>query len=185
MSPKYIKKDTNYMPYEEFGTIVDELYSAIINYCEEKKIKFNAVAPIMRSGGIFGSIMAVRLGIDTIYPIQWRGERPLKSFHYKLPRRSNILICENNTDTGTTAKKSIALMHDKFPKAKLYYATVTRVYGGPTKYDNTEEYFCGVETDERFQATKEDFAEKKIRPRITIFPWESLAQELEKINNQE
>ncbi len=172
------------MAYEEYGEIVDGLYSGVHSYCEEQDIRFHAIVPIMRSGAIIGSMMAVRFGIDTIIPIQFRGDAIVKNFHYVLPKHANILICENNTDTGETAVKTIQFLQQQFSDARLYYLSVARVYGGPKTFEGTEEYFCGIETNERFAATEQEAEELGLRPKITIFPWESVAQELEKINSE-
>ena len=98
---------------------------------------------------------------------------------------NNILICENNTSSGATARAAIAHLKTLFPAAKLYYATVAKVFGGPDSFEGVENYFFGVRTNERFLASPAQMKEFSLRPGITIFPWEITEHELEEMNNGE
>lgn len=95
----------------------------------------------------------------------------------------NILVCETNTSSGASANKSIALIKGKYPTSTIYYATVAKVYGGPDNLDHVKEYFWGVQTNEAFKASDEEMKRLGLRPKITIFPWETAEFELSDINS--
>ena len=99
------------------------------------------------------------------------------------PKSPNILICENNTMTGNSAKKAISLIKEKYPTANIFYATVAKVYGGPISFNDVEEYFWGIRTNEMFKANSDEEKKLELRSKITIFPWESADDELAAINS--
>ncbi len=72
---------------------------------------------------------------------------------------------------------------EKYPTATIYYATVAKVYGGPENIDNAKEYFFGIQTNEYFKASANEEKRLGLRPKITIFPWETAAYELADINS--
>jgi hypothetical protein len=74
------------------------------------------------------------------------------------------------------------VMRAKYPTAKLYYATVTKAFGGPDKLEGVEEYFYGTLTDELFAATADDIKKWKIRSKTVLFPWEILDNEISEAN---
>jgi hypothetical protein len=144
----------------------------------------------MRSGGILGNILAIRFQVINIIPLQFKymsePTRP-EQMNPVLCRpstdRLTVLICENNTSTGGTARAAIARLRSLFPNSRLHYATVAKVFGGPDSFEGVEGYYFGVQTDERFLASPAQIKELPLRPGITLFPWEIAEHELPEINN--
>jgi hypoxanthine phosphoribosyltransferase len=186
----YSKADTSPMSWEEYGTVINKLFDRLV----ESGLRFDAMAPIIRSGSIPGSVLAIRLRIVRVIPLQfkyWHNPTRLEqmismpSGCQQVTDPRSILICENNTSTGNTARAAVQLLKEHFPKSKLYYATVTKVFGGPDDLDGVERYFFGTQTNERFLASPAQMEAFSLRPGITIFPWECAEDELTEINNSE
>jgi hypoxanthine phosphoribosyltransferase len=182
----YTKDDTNPMSWEEYGATVKTLLDEVC----ASGVAFDAIAPILRSGGIPGNVLAIRLQITRIIPLQFKylSHPPRLEQTNLMPRQPvtdpvNILICENNTSTGGTAQAAIAQLRKMFPYSKLHYATVAKVFGGPDAFAGAEGYYFGVQTNERFLATPVQMKEFSLRPGMTLFPWEIAEHELKEINS--
>lgn len=187
---QYTVTDTNRMSWEEFGNITYKLLEEIQN----SQIHFDAVAPVLRNGAIPGTIIANKLEIITYLPIQVKYDYGMNKHVQMLPfykpltidlgESPKILVTESNTFSGESAIKSAQIIKEAFPKAKLYYATITRVY---RKTEITlpmyEKYFYGVMTNENFEADQVVESKLRLRPKITIFPWETEEKELKDINS--
>jgi len=176
------------MRWSEYGAAVQTLLEKV----HARGVFFDAIAPIMRSGGIPGNVLAIRLQITRIIPLQFKYKSDparLESMNpIQLPstnERLNILICENNTSTGRTALAASAHLKKMFPQSKLHYATVAKIFGGPDTFEGIENYYFGVHTNERFLASPAQMREFSLRPGITLFPWEIVEHELKEINNSE
>lgn len=191
MSKKYAVEHTNPMLYQEFGEIVKKLIRKLENYCAKGKIKFDIVAPILRSGGIIGSILAVHFEITRLMPIQLKYDYhptrlkqllSLPQLLQSIPLAPNILVCETNTNSGDTAKAVFKILKKEMLDAKFYYATVVKVFGSPDVFEGVEKYFWGVQSNENFVSNKKKMEKLKLRPKITIFPWENVEHELRDIN---
>lgn len=188
--------DTNYMGWEEFGKILDTLIGKLDLYQKTHDIRFDIVAPIVRNGGIPAVAIANKFKITRFLPVQVkyvygadnhaRAELKqmlsLPKILQDVPEKPNILVCETNTGRGESAKKSVYIIREAYPAATIYYATVAKVYGGPDAFENVQEYFWGVQTNEFFKASDEEAGRLGLRPKITIFPWETAEFELADIN---
>jgi len=197
ISKAYTVNDTNPMNWEEFGKILNTLIKKLFDYQNEHNIRFDIVVPILRSGGIPATVIANRFKITRLLPVQVKyiinENDPSRVEHKQMlslpeilqdtPDNPNILICETNTGSGNSANKSIALIKNKYPNSTVYYATVAKVYGGPDNLDNVKEYFWGVQTNEFFKANDDEVKQLGLRPKITIFPWETAEFELFDINS--
>ena len=195
MKKIYTSEDTNKMSREEFGEVLSILIHKIEAYMKVHNVVFDIVAPILRSWMIPATAIANKFKIIQILPIQvkYLYDEDLWTVEHKqvlsLPEilidssdAPNILICEANTWSGESAKKAIALIKERYPAANLYYSTIAQVYGGPDKFENVKEYFYGIQTNESFVASDEETKELWLRPKITIFPWETTEYELSDIN---
>jgi hypoxanthine phosphoribosyltransferase len=171
------------MPWSEFQSIIDTIINALAPY------KFNAIAPILRSGAIPATMIANKLQIISTIPIQVKYNYEQKSIDVlqkpKCPENlkkediKNILVTECNTFSGNSAKKVLELLKNEFPHAKIHYACVTKVFGGPESIEGYESYTVGQWTNEAFK----DEAPVYCREGITIYPWETAESELQDINN--
>jgi len=180
------------MSYQEYGEIIKKLIVKIENYLKENNLEFDLIVPILRSGGIPGDILAIHFGITKILPLQFkyfynpaRIEQVLSvpKIFQKVPSSPRILISENNTSGGETARQVIKLLKKLFPKSELYYSTVVRVFGGHKDFRGIEKYFWGTQSNEKFIASPEEGKRLNLRPKITIFPWENPEDELREINS--
>ena len=185
------------MGWEEFGKVLNALIQKLSDYQKEHNIQFDIVAPILRSGGIPAIAIANKFKIIRFLPVQMKyvydkddpslvEHKQMLSFPeilQDIPDKPNILICETNTGTGNSAKKSIALIREQYPTSTIYYATIAKVYGGPSKFKDVQDYFWGVQTNEFFKANKDEVQSLCLRPKITIFPWETAEFELADINS--
>lgn len=181
---RYSKDDINPMSWQEYGAAVQTLLEKII----ATGLSFDAIAPILRSGGIPGNLLAIRLQITRIIPLQFKyvGHPARLEQMDSTPRPSirglsNILICDNNTSTGGTAQAAVARSKWMFPGSNLHYATVAKVFGGPDSLAGVAGYYFGIHTNERFLASTLQMKELSLRPGITLFPWEMAEDELREI----
>lgn len=185
----YTEEHTNKMTWSEFGTICDKLVSDIKN----SGIKFDAITPILRSGMIPATIIANKLQILNILPVQVKCvHNPndvkqmlpiMKPMDSNFPSNPKILVVEANTFSGKSATKVYEILKSEFANVELYYATVTRVFRKPiNELEMYKKYFFGVMTDEELIASEEEKTKYKLRDKITIYPWETTEYELEDIN---
>lgn len=178
------------MSWEEYGLVIEKLYQSITNYIKENHIIIDAVAPIIRSGGITGNVLAIKLGIISIIPLQLKYLRnPDRIETLIVPKQAgdqkqfkNILVCETNTVKATLAKEAINYVKLCYPESKIFYATAVKTFGGPDNLENIEEYFYGILSDEKSIATDEQIKQYNIRPKMTIFPWENIEDEIKEIS---
>ena len=175
------------MTWEE----VDRLTSDLLIKLEQSGIQFNIIAPLLRTGGIIGGILAIKMRILTMLPVQFK-----YSYHptrinqilsipdilTDLPDEMNILLTEGNTSSGSIAKTAAVAIKEKYPQARIYLATLTKVHGGSDKLDGIEDIFYGRLTDENGKANEKEKAKYDLRAGITIFPWEDPEDELSDIN---
>lgn len=185
-----ISENVNPMEWGEFGKAMDTLIQKVEQYMKDTGETFDIVAPILRSGGIPGAMLAIHFNIVVMLPIQLKRlpgsmepvEVIVTKLQWGIPKNPRILVCENNTGHGTTARKAIRLLRQKHPTAKLCYATVTKAFGGPDSLEGVDEYFYGALTDELFIAGAEDIRKHHIRPNTVLFPWEILGDEIDEAN---
>lgn len=183
---------TNNLNWFELDQHLQTLQQKIEKYFSDKGEKVDVICPIHRTGGIIGGILGIRMHVLPILPTQFkyfynptRIEQisTLPDFLIDIPDNPNILFCEGNTSAGSISTQAAKLIKEKYPNAKLYLATVCKVFGGPEKLENIEEIFYGTMTNEAFKATPQDIEKYSLREGITIFPWENAEDELAEINN--
>jgi hypoxanthine phosphoribosyltransferase len=186
---KYDLSHTNPMSWDEFDRIASSLIDQLSTYQNKHHFKFDAVAPMLRSGGIPAVMIANKMQIIPMIPLQVKYNYdhggvdtvipPLCPLTLDENAVKNILVTECNTYMGTSSKLVVNLLNKKFPKADLHYACITKVYGGPQNIKGYKSYHIGCWTNEAFK----DNAPNNCRPGITIYPWETAEYELEDINN--
>lgn len=182
---KFSIEHTNKMTWEE----VDRLIDALLIRISDKKI--SVIAPLLRTGGIVGGVVSIKAKIETMLPVQFKHSYHPTAIHQvvsipdildAVPDPLNILLCEGNTSSGSTAIRAAAAIKQKYPQAKVYLATLTKVYGCPDVLEGIEEIFYGTMTDENFKASEEEIQQLNLRRGITILPWEDAEAELSDIN---
>lgn len=155
------------------------------------KVKFDAIAPIMRSGAIPGMMIANKFQITQVIPLQLKYNYAQNCIDTLIPpilpkgldKQGHILVVDCNTYTGGSASQALHILKEALPDAHFHYACITKVYDGPETIEGYESYTYGQMTNEAFKAQKEDLGTLNLRDGITIFPWETIEFELADINN--
>lgn len=187
----FTKNDTNKVSWEEFEGLADKLITDVNNYFSEHGGKVDVISQLHRTGGIIGSTMAIKMQIVPLLPVQFKySYNPTRidqiisvpDILVDVPEDMNILLCEGNTSSGSIAMRAAKAIHEKYPKAKIYLATLVKVFGCPDTLEGIEHVFHGVMSDENFKATQEQKKELNLRQGITVFPWERAEDELADIN---
>jgi hypoxanthine phosphoribosyltransferase len=184
MTMKYDLSHVNQMSWGEFHDIVRD----IIQRLQQTGIQFDACAPMLRSGAIPGTMIANKLKIIPVIPLQVKYNyndhcvdtiiKPTVPNGLDVNKVGNILVTECNTYMGTSAFLVRNLLKSAFPNAKLHYVCVTKVFGGPQVIDGYDTYIWGKLTNEAFKVN----APADARSGITIYPWETPEYELDDIN---
>lgn len=187
---KYTEKDTNPMSWNEFDQLTDVLIEKIKNHFGGTD-KVHVISQLHRTGGIVGSVLAIKMEIVPLLPVQFKySYNPteitqiisLPDILVDVPEDMNIILAEGNTSSGSIAKRAAQAIKEKYPKAKIYLATLSKVCGGFESLEGIEEVFYGTMTNENFKATPKEAKELGLREGITIFPWEKAENELADIN---
>ena len=188
----YTEKDTNPMSWDEFDHLIDVLIEKINKYFNKQNQKVDVISQLHRTGGIIGSTLAIKMKIIPLLPVQFKYSYcPTKitqiisvpDILIDVPEDMNIILAEGNTSSGSVAKEAAKVIKAKYPKAKIFLATLTKVYSGFEELEGIEKVFYGTMTNEKFKASPEEVAKLGLREGITIFPWESAKEELSDINN--
>jgi hypothetical protein len=190
---KYSAKDTNPMSWREFDELTNVLVNKITEYFGGTE-KVHVISQLHRTGGIVGGVLAIKMGVVPLLPVQFKyfyNPTEIKQIIsipdilIPLPEEMNIILAEGNTSSGSIAKKATQAIKKKYPKAKIYLATLAKVYGGFENLEGIEKVFYGTMTNEKFKANPEQVKSLGLRDGITIFPWEKAESELADINASE
>jgi hypoxanthine phosphoribosyltransferase len=176
------------MSWTEFDSIVSDVINTLKKVEQDNNFKFDAYAPLLRSGAIPGTMIANKMKIIPVIPIQVKNNyldgcidkviEPICLNGLLIENIKNILVTECNTYMGRSASLVYKMLKEKFPVAIIHYACITRVFGGPKTIEGFETYTVGCITNEAFR----DEAPKEARFGITVYPWETPEYELEDIN---
>jgi hypoxanthine phosphoribosyltransferase len=187
----YTTKDTNPMSWNEFDVHIQALIDQINTYCTQHTMTIDVICPLLRSGGIVGSILANKMKIIPQLPVQFKySYKPttitqiisVPDILVDVPAAMNILLVDGNTATGSMAAKAAEVVQNTYPTATIYLATLAKVYGVCAKIEGIAHIFCGTLADEKQTATKQEKQAYSIRSGVTIFPWENTESELAEIN---
>ncbi len=188
----FTEQDTNPVSWNEVEQMLTSLQEQVSKYFTSRNEKIDIIAPLLRTGGIVGGMLAIKMHITTLLPVQFKYSyhpteisqiTSIPDILVGTPPNPNILLCEGNTSSGSTAMKAAKAIKEKYPTAKIYLATLTKVFDCPVLLDGIEETFCSRITNENFKATEEEIERYHLRKGITIFPWEKTADELVEINS--
>jgi len=183
----YTIEDTNPILWPEFDLLIDNLITDINQYFTKHNKKIHVISQLHRTGGIVGSILAIKMELVPLLPVQFKYTynptditqiSSVPDLLVDVPEDMNVILAEGNTSSGSVAKLAAKAIKEKYPKSTIYLATLTRVYGGFDSLENIEHIFQGAFTNEKFLATSQEIAQYSIREGITVFPWENLEQEL-------
>lgn len=186
----YTEKHINRMEWQEFDALIEVLIEQITEHLGGTE-NIHAISPLLRTGGIVGSVLAIKMGIIPMLPVQFKySYNPTEitqiisvpDILVPIPEDANIILAEGNTSSGSIAQRAARAIKEKYPKANTYLATLSKVYGGFDKLENIEKVFYGVMTNEDFKATPQEVTTLGLRDGITIFPWEKTEDELADLN---
>ena len=68
----YTEKDTNPMSWEEMNGLVDVLIEKINKYFNKQNQKVDVISQLHRTGGIVGSLLAIKMGVIPLLPVQFK-----------------------------------------------------------------------------------------------------------------
>jgi len=194
MNNTFTKDDFEVKSWTEYEELLDQLYQKISQYLQENNIKIDALVPILRGGAIPGTILAYKLKLINILPVQYKyltqddnfetkGLLTPDKIDFNLPVNSTILLVDNNHCTGKSVSLVIEDLKAKYHDCKILYA-VTRMDYSYQKVDFTENVFYGELSNETRTLTEEKTIELGIGNKIVIFPWESLEEQLAAVNQE-
>jgi hypoxanthine phosphoribosyltransferase len=164
--------------YTNLGKLIDNIALQV----KQSEIQIDAIAPIFRSGGILGSILATKLNIIPIIPIQvknnYMDQRAIRIFetpklNINLPNNPNILLCDSKVNTGSTISESIKLLQACYPQANLHLATIIKTEIAPLNVSGINKQFVGKQVVENL---------KTQNSQLYIFPWEHAQEEIIEAN---
>lgn len=178
------------MDWDEFHSIVNGLIHDLVTYQKDNNITFDLISPILRSGAIPATIIASKLQITPMSPLQLKCEEegvdvkfpPVIPLNINANEALNVLVVETNTDSGSSAALTLDLLKHAYPNSKFYYVSVCKVYGKPNVIEGYESYIYGIQTNETFDISEQEIKDNELRVGITIFPWETAKLELEEVN---
>ena len=134
------------MSWQEFDQLIEVLIQKINDDLKDKG-GVNVISQLHRTGGIIGSILAIKMKIIPLLPVQFKySYNPTKitqiisipDILIEVPENMNIVLAEGNTSSGSIAKQAAKAIKEKYPKAKIYLATLTKVYGGFEELEGIE-----------------------------------------------
>lgn len=191
---RYDETHTNRMDWAEFQNHVDTLIDKLNTYQDTHKINFDAVAPILRSGAIPATMIANKMRILPVIPLQvkynYEGQKlsalitPICPVSLNKDDALNIMVVECNTCTNRSAVRVSEMLHETFPNADLHYVSVCKAYGNPDTFGTYKSFHYGRHSDELFLADDATKSELHLREGITIFPWETTEYELADVNGE-
>jgi hypoxanthine phosphoribosyltransferase len=193
--PTYRKEEFKKLSWDDYGRTLESLYRKVERYLKENGEEPDAVVPILRGGAVPGQYLAYRLRLLTILPVQYKylvinGEGKLRKLSgldakpLKGVKRPVFLLVENNHCFGTTAQVAVDDIRKAFPKSIIIYAAARADYTY-RKLKSVDAQFYGELTNEAKGLTPAEARRKGITNTISIFPWETLDEELKAVNNKE
>lgn len=182
---KYKKEDFKLISWGEYGKTLDTLYEKVNKYIKEKKVKIDAVVPILRGGAFPGTYLAFRLNLLRIFPVQYKyffenNKIKLKCIlslpKVNLPKTPIFLLVEQNHCFGLTASTAAKDLKKQFPNCRIIYAADHIDYSYQ-KVDEAEMIFYGKLTNETRALNEKECKDKNIFPLSYLFPWENIEEE--------
>lgn len=187
---KYKKSDFRSISWEEYGDVLEVLCKKVRAYIKKENIEIDMVVPILRGGAFPGTFLSYKLNLLRIYPMQFkylsRGG-VLKLIKMRtIPAQKDIktvLVVENNHCFGETAKQVIREVKKKLPNATILYAAAF-MDASHTELEDASKIFYGILTNETGQLSQEEIKRKGINGKLSLFPWEGIAEELAVMNEE-
>lgn len=138
-----------------------------------------------------GGILAIKMKVVKMLPVQFKYYynpveikqlMEIPEILVDIDNPINVLLCDGNTGTGATAIKAAKIIKEKYPTAKIYLATITKVFNCSEKLEGIEEIFYSRMSEETHKASEQEKKNYNLRSGITVFPWETAEDELKDVN---
>lgn len=189
--------DFYFVSWDQYQAVVDDLTQKIKTYLYDNDISFDFIVPILRGGGVLSISLSHSLGVLPFFPAQYKylrnddtegAYKPIKLLCSldALKNKSkeyNILVTEGNHCSGQTAQMCINDIITIIPKAKIYYASITRDYSYTNQMNNTIYEWWGILTNESKKLNQTQCDNLSIVNKYTIFPWENAEEEIQEVND--
>lgn len=187
VSAKYKREDFKKLSWEEYEKTIDELYDKVKAYIDSAHITIDAVVPLLRGGAFPGMMLAYRLSILRILPVQYKyffvnNEAKLQKIYgltktqTVLPQNPTFLLVENCHCFGLTAQTAAKDIKEEFPTCKIIYAADHMDYSYQ-RNAHADEIFYGGLINATKELTDEQAKKKEIIWETFYYPWESLEEE--------
>jgi hypothetical protein len=183
------KEDLRSLSYAEFGQLLDVLVRNVRTTCQERGIRIDAVAPILRSGAVPGCHLASKFGVTVVLPLQYKHTHDasggVRSYGEPImpdgiPPHATILLTDANTVTGEIARRAAADIRAVFPVCRIIFASVM--------LDISVKTLAGIDsliwvrhTNERRTLSRDAARRAGIPDDVYIFPWEDLDEQWNEI----
>ena len=188
----YKKSDFRQLTWPEYGKLLDSVVKQIKAYTKRKKVKIDAVVPIMRGGLFPGGYITFKLGMLRILPVQYKyffeGRnvvlRKIFGFQKAEVAKPNpvFLLVENNHCFGVTAATAAKDLKKAFPRCRIIYATDTMDYSYRNAVEDADASFHGVYTNDTKTMTEQQCKTSRVKNWTNVFPWESFEEEWQTVN---
>ena len=188
----YKKSDFKQLTWGEYEKLLDSMVRQIRAYTKRKKIKIDAVVPIMRGGMFPGGYLTFKLDMLRILPVQYKyffvgGDVVLKKIFWfpkaEIAKPNPVfLLVENNHCFGVTAATAAEDLKKIFPGCKIIYATDTMDYSYRNAVKDAEASFHGLYTNDTKTMDQQQCKASGVKNWTNVFPWENFEEEWQTVN---
>ena len=191
--PKYKKSDFKKLSWDQYGKELEVLYAKIKTYTEKKKMKIDAVVPILRGGGVAGTYLTYRFNLLKMLPVQYhyffgKGKMEVRRITgisgRGLPKKPTFLLVEGNHCFGLTGEVAAKELKRQFPGSKVLYAADHMDYSYQ-KNRYADVIFYGKLTNETKKLSTAECKRLGVSAYCCIFPWESIEEEWETVSGKQ
>lgn len=180
------RADLRTLNYKEFGSLLETLTKNVVSACQERALRVDIVAPILRSGGFTGCHLASRLGVTSIVPLQYRhtydSSAPVRRQFYapaltpEPEGRVVILMADTNTVTGAVARSAAEELRIRWPSSRILFASLMLDLS-IEQLPHIELLISAQRTNERRTVSHELAQAMGVSNDVYIFPWEDLEEQ--------
>jgi len=177
-----------FMSHEEFLKHIDYLSKNLGEFIKENNLKVDYIIPILRSGAVPAVYISNRLNIVKFAPyqvkhIKYKNEKetieilfnPIKSLNIQ-KEDPTFLIVEGTHSTGASVELCIDEILKEFPKGKLLYVCISKIYGSKSFTDKV--IYEKAASFYNVNMPKDECKKLNIYNCDVIYPWETLEGEL-------
>lgn len=187
------KEDFYYVSWSQYEKAAIEISQKIHKYCSENDITITHIVPILRGGGVLGIHLSHMLNVTKVNTCQYKYVSEDKKyvpmellaprFEKEIDRNACILVTEGNHCSGATAQKCINSIRQLVSEVTILYASLARDANHLKPMEGTVYEVYGFLSNESKAFSPEYCKKNNIPDKFSIFPWESVEEEIREINN--